>query len=65
MSYQKKKHKIDAHLDKCKTGWLAGGEHPTSADFMMGFALDMLSHRIKGFVTSPQIKEYVKRMRER
>ncbi|KAF8589166.1 hypothetical protein K439DRAFT_1405472 [Ramaria rubella] len=55
---------IEAHLEKSKTGWFAGGDHPTSADFMMAFALEALVHGGVNFA-GPKIKEYVKRVHER
>ncbi|GJE86433.1 glutathione S-transferase [Phanerochaete sordida] len=54
---------IEEHLSKCGD-WLAGGQGPTSADFMMSFALEAW---VEGNpeMLGPKIKEYVKRIHAR
>ncbi|PPQ78830.1 hypothetical protein CVT25_010623 [Psilocybe cyanescens] len=54
---------IEAHLAKTNL-WFAGGENPTSADYMMGFTLEILANRAPEF-TGPKTMEYVKRMQAR
>ena len=53
---------IEDHLEKSKTMWFAGGEQPTSADFMMMFAMICLQ---AGNASSPKIDAYVKMLKER
>ena len=53
---------IEDHLEKSKSVWFAGGEQPTSADFMMMFS--MLCLQIGG-ASSPKIDAYVKQLKER
>ncbi|TFY57621.1 hypothetical protein EVG20_g8469 [Dentipellis fragilis] len=62
---QLKKHLdvIEAHLGK-SGDWFAGGDEPTSADFMMSFALEALSARAPANV-GPKTLEWVKRVHER
>jgi len=55
---------IESHLEKTKTGWLAGGDEPTSADFLMVFGLETLVSSGSEYV-GPKSKEYVKRVQER
>jgi len=55
---------IESHLKKSKTGWLAGGDYPTSADFMMVYPVEALVMRGPNFV-GPRMKEYVERIHER
>ncbi|KAF8958240.1 glutathione S-transferase [Flammula alnicola] len=54
---------IESHLEKTQ-GWFAGGEHPTSADYMMSFTLEILLNRAPEFAGS-NVKEYVKRIQDR
>jgi glutathione S-transferase len=56
--------KIESQLKKSKTGWLAGGDNPTSADFMMGFAAEVLVASA-GDLVGPKTKEYVKHIHDR
>ena len=46
------------------SGWFAGGEEPTSADYMMIFPLEALNNEEKT-VLGPKTIEYVKRAHER
>mgnify|MGYP001413820548 CR=1 FL=1 len=56
---------LEAHLTKVeKTGWFAGLDHPTSADFMMAFTLDIFVLRAPEFV-GPKVKEWVKKVQAR
>ncbi|KAF9055591.1 glutathione S transferase [Panaeolus papilionaceus] len=60
---------IEGHLQKLNhkasnKGWFAGGDEPTSADFMMSFTLEVLVQRSPGH-TGPLIKEYVQRVQSR
>ncbi|EKM56543.1 uncharacterized protein PHACADRAFT_253732 [Phanerochaete carnosa HHB-10118-sp] len=54
---------IEEHLSKCGD-WLAGGQGPTSADFMMSFALEVWADGSPDML-GPKIKEYVKRVHAR
>lgn len=54
---------IEEHLSKCGD-WLAGGQGPTSADFMMSFALEVWVDGSPDMLGS-RIKEYVKRIHAR
>ncbi|KIP09910.1 hypothetical protein PHLGIDRAFT_101988 [Phlebiopsis gigantea 11061_1 CR5-6] len=54
---------IEDHLSKCGD-WLAGGQGPTSADFMMSFALEAWVSELPDML-GPKIKEYVGRIHER
>ncbi|KAF8526544.1 thioredoxin-like protein [Hysterangium stoloniferum] len=55
---------LEAHLAKCQTGWLAGGDHPTAADFMMVFPAELIKLR-GGEYIGPNVKEYVQRIHDR
>ncbi|KIJ35276.1 hypothetical protein M422DRAFT_180952 [Sphaerobolus stellatus SS14] len=55
---------VELHFQQNKSGWIAGGEGPTSADFMMGFPLEALSSRNSENI-GPKTKEYVERIHER
>jgi len=55
---------LEAHLAKSQTGWLAGGDHPTAADFMMVFPAELLNTRGGEFI-GPRVKEYVQRIHDR
>ncbi|KAG9013371.1 hypothetical protein FRB94_002899 [Tulasnella sp. JGI-2019a] len=50
---------IDKHMQKVSGGWFAGGDEPTSADYMMIFGMEMASSR--GSVPE-NIKKYVDRV---
>ncbi|KAG8997850.1 hypothetical protein FRB93_013919 [Tulasnella sp. JGI-2019a] len=52
-------HQIDKHMQKVSGGWFAGGDEPTSADYMMIFGMEMASSR--GSVPE-NIKKYVDRV---
>lgn len=53
---------IEAHLEKCPSGWLANGPNPTSADYMMSYCMEAIASRAGG---SPAIAAYVNRTQER
>ncbi|KAL0574901.1 hypothetical protein V5O48_007061 [Marasmius crinis-equi] len=57
-----KKHSdlVEAHL--LNKQWFAGGDEPTSADFLMIFPVELLEYFN---VAGPKTKEYVKRIHER
>ncbi|KAF9055593.1 thioredoxin-like protein [Panaeolus papilionaceus] len=60
---------IEKHLQKIKDtaggkGWFAGGDDPTSADFMMSFTLEVFVERSPEYV-GPLMREYVKRLQSR
>jgi len=59
-----KKHAalIEEHLSKCGT-WIAGGEEPTTADYMMGFALEAWA--TGNDVLGPNTMAYIQRIHER
>lgn len=54
---------IESYLAKSDTGWLARGDHPTSADFMMLFPLEILVLHLP--FCGPKAKEYVERIHQR
>ncbi|KAI0685761.1 thioredoxin-like protein [Cytidiella melzeri] len=54
---------IENHLSKCGE-WFAGGQGPTSADFMMSFALEAWAHGDPSLL-GPKTLEYVKRVHSR
>ncbi|KAF8652540.1 hypothetical protein AX16_004352 [Volvariella volvacea WC 439] len=54
---------IETHLEK-SGDWIAGGSHPTSADFLMSFCLDTFISRGPEYL-GPKSREYVKRIQER
>lgn len=54
---------IEAHLEKAGD-WFAGGDGPTTADFMMGFPLEAWLARDIG-VLGPRAKAYVERVHSR
>jgi glutathione S-transferase len=56
---------IETHLKKSSSGWFAGGEHPTSADYMMSFPLETYFGREGDDVGEGGIREWVKRVQER
>lgn len=56
-------YQIEAHLSQ-SGDWLAGGQGPTSADFMMSFALEAWSGR-SPHLLGPKTKDYIKRIHER
>jgi len=49
---------IDKHMDKVAGHFLAGGDEPTSADFMMLFGLETLTSR-QGGDAPASVKEYI------
>ncbi|PAV15100.1 thioredoxin [Pyrrhoderma noxium] len=51
---------IEAHLTKSQSGWFANGPNPTSADYMMSFALEPLESK-----SGSKIDEYKKRVHAR
>ncbi|KDQ60257.1 hypothetical protein JAAARDRAFT_32638 [Jaapia argillacea MUCL 33604] len=55
---------IEAHLER-GGDWLAGGDHPTAADFMMSFPLEALQSRGGSGSIGPLTEQYVKRIDER
>jgi len=56
---------IEMHLTKVgRTGWFAGLDHPTSADFMMCYTLDEFVLQASEFAGS-KAKEWVKKMQGR
>lgn len=55
---------IDEHLKKREGGWFAGGEHPTSADYMMLFPMEAMVAR-GGAVVGARLKEWVERVHAR
>ena len=54
---------IENHLTKTN-GWFAGGEEPTSADYMMIFCLEAWATEDKG-AFGPKTMEYIKRVHAR
>ncbi|PSR76185.1 hypothetical protein PHLCEN_2v8608 [Hermanssonia centrifuga] len=54
---------IEKHLSKCGD-WFAGGQGPTSADYMMSFALEAWANRSLDML-GPKSVEYVKRIQAR
>jgi len=61
-----KKHltMIEAHLEKSKSVFFAGGEEPTAADYQMAFPLEAIVTMSPDRV-GPKIKEYVRIIHER
>jgi len=55
---------IEAHLEKSKSIFFAGGQEPTSADYQMTFPLEALV-TVSPDKVGPKIKEYVRTMHER
>jgi glutathione S-transferase len=55
---------LESHLTKVGAGWFAGGEQPTSADYMMSFPLEVFAsadpHNI-----GPKSTEYIKKIQQR
>ncbi|KAG8906095.1 hypothetical protein FRB99_007619 [Tulasnella sp. 403] len=54
---------IDMQLKKHPGGWLAGGEEPTSADYMLHFPLEAMETHMKDIPQS--MKDYVQHIHER
>lgn len=54
---------IENHLTKTN-GWFAGGEEPTSADYMMIFCLEAWATQDKDAL-GPKTMEYIKRVHAR
>jgi len=66
---KKNRELIENHLTKMKNnssgcGWFAGGDHPTSADYMMSFPLEMFVSSV-GAGDGDRITGWVKNMHER
>ncbi|KAF8804733.1 thioredoxin-like protein [Phlegmacium glaucopus] len=61
-----KKHAtmIEAHLEKSKSIFFAGGQEPTSADYQMAFPLEAIV-AVSPDRVGPKIKEYVQTIHER
>ncbi|KAF8991977.1 glutathione S-transferase [Cyathus striatus] len=55
---------IEAHLEKTKGSWVAGGSHPTSADYLLFFSLEILINRAPEFVGT-RVREYVTNVQTR
>ncbi|KAG5653570.1 hypothetical protein H0H81_012259 [Sphagnurus paluster] len=55
---------IDKHLEKVQTGWFAGGEEPTSADFQMAFPLEAVV-TVASEMATPAMVKYVERVQSR
>lgn len=55
---------IEAHLEKSKSVFFAGGLEPTSADYQMVFPLEAIV-TVSPDQVGPKIKEYVRTIRER
>ena len=55
---------IEAHLNKSKSPWFAGGDEPTGADFMMSFPLELL-YEEKPSLLGPKTQEFVKFVQQR
>lgn len=55
---------IEAHLNKSKSPWFAGGYEPTGADFMMSFPLEVL-HNDDPTLLGPKTQEFIKILQER
>ncbi|KAG6889657.1 hypothetical protein C0995_015773 [Termitomyces sp. Mi166 len=55
---------IEDHLNRTTTGWFAGGDEPTAADFMMAFPLEIIVAAIPN-LARPKMIEYVKQVHDR
>jgi len=55
---------IETHLNKSKSPWFAGGDEPTSADFMMSFPLE-LWYKDDPSLLGPKTQEFLKLLQER
>ncbi|PCH44960.1 thioredoxin-like protein [Wolfiporia cocos MD-104 SS10] len=55
---------LEEHLAKSSTGWLAGGDEPTSADYMMLTTLEMWNMLCPEML-GPRVQEYIKRSHDR
>jgi len=55
---------IEAHLEKSKSIFFAGGQEPTSADYQMAFPLEAIV-KVSLDQVGPKIKEYVRTIHER
>jgi len=65
-AFQKNFSMIEKHLDTVKTGWFAGGEDPTAADFQMAFPLEAVVAKAPEVLKdAPKILEYVDRVHNR
>ncbi|KAF8991978.1 glutathione S-transferase [Cyathus striatus] len=64
---------VEAHLEKTKGSWVAGGQNPTSADYLLSFSLETLvvfapeyaGTRVKEYVINVQTRPAYKRAVER
>lgn len=54
---------IEEHLSKSKSVWFAGGNEPTSADFLMMFP--MFGLQARGSAVSKKIDAYVAHIKDR
>ncbi|KAG6914612.1 hypothetical protein DXG01_016345 [Tephrocybe rancida] len=55
---------IEKHLNSIKSGWFAGGDEPTAADFLMVFPLEAVAVRAPE-VSGPKLTEFVNRVHAR
>ncbi|TFK35999.1 thioredoxin-like protein [Crucibulum laeve] len=55
---------IEAHLANSPSEWFAGGPTPTSADYLLGFSLEILVNRAPQYV-GPKIQAYVRNFEAR
>ncbi|TFK41552.1 thioredoxin-like protein [Crucibulum laeve] len=55
---------VESHLAKSSTGWFAGGQEPTAADYQMAFPLEAVV-AISSVQVGPKIQEYVKMVHSR
>jgi glutathione S-transferase len=56
---------IDCQLQKHPEKWIAGGEEPTSADFMMLFPAEAIGGGRADMPPPQSLKDYVERIHER
>jgi len=61
-----KKHldMIEAHLEKSQSGWFAGGQEPTAADYQMAFPLEAIV-AVAPTLAGPQVRKYVQAIHAR
>jgi len=55
---------IEAHLNKSKSPWFAGGDEPTGADFMMSFPLE-LWYKDDPSLLGPKTQQFLKLLQGR
>ncbi|KIM85812.1 hypothetical protein PILCRDRAFT_817024 [Piloderma croceum F 1598] len=60
----KNRDMIETHLKNTPSGWFSGGDHPTSADYMMSFPLEVFASR-GGDDVGEVITEWVKKVHAR